>query len=67
MVQTFYKLYYLEYLNANEGAIVTVVAEVATNRVAPVLSRLEPARRYYKLHRLCRKSILDTKLKMRSL
>ena len=38
----------MEYLNANWGGIVTVVAEAASNRVGTVLQSSERTRRYSK-------------------
>ena len=37
-------LYYLEYLTAHEGGVITLAVEATTNRVHPVLSILEQAR-----------------------
>ena len=46
------RLYCLEYLVTHGDGVITVVAEVATNRMAPVLSSSEPAERHSKLYHL---------------
>ena len=51
---------------AHGSAVVTVILEVDTNREAPVMSSLEPARLYCRFI-ICARKSLDKKLQIRSL